>query len=480
MNDRLRDSLCEILATHGRAIASNPARCAELLWQVSADRPGVEALLKAVEAHIPARLGLLTDSPVSEPSTSALVRQLMEEQRLSEAAARWAVDTWSLALRQTPAAREDTPSPSHLTVNADHLFTTPARRFRIGRWLLAALLILAPLGAWWWHAQRAEIARLTARTNGITALALSHDGRHLLAGCGDQTLRLWDLSTLQEIERLEGHEGSPTGVVLAANGTMALSSGGIYQTKDRRIGPVDCVLRQWSIPGSGPGRKLVESPVPLYGVLLMPGGQQIVTFGGGHELKEGDFLRKDNKTVSRECHLWLHEIENGREVRRFVGHKEPVRSAAVTPNGQMLISAGAEGTLKFWDVATGKERRTLEPDGKQPILTMAVSNDGRRLLMSDGTGRLRILNLDSEKEEFDARVAHTGPIRAVAFSPDGRWALSGGEDYTVRIWDLETGTERRHFTGHSGAVTSLLCLPDGQRAISGSVDGTIRIWRLPR
>src|SRR5262249_8070739 len=76
---------------------------------------------------------------------------------------------------------------------------------------------------------------------------------------------------------------------------------------------------------------------------------------------------------------------------------------------------------------------------------------------------------------------HTGKVNAVnavAVIPDCGRAISGSSDKTLRLWDLETGTELRLFEGHTGSVNALAILPDGQWVLSGSSDGTLRLWNI--
>ena len=58
----------------------------------------------------------------------------------------------------------------------------------------------------------------------------------------------------------------------------------------------------------------------------------------------------------------------------------------------------------------------------------------------------------------------------MALSPDGRWAASGGLDMTVRIWDVERGTEKHRCK--DGVVQSLAFSPDNRRLLSGGGDGS--------
>lgn len=73
---------------------------------------------------------------------------------------------------------------------------------------------------------------------------------------------------------------------------------------------------------------------------------------------------------------------------------------------------------------------------------------------------------------------HEHPIvRCVAVLPDNRHVLTGSDDYSIRLWDLETGREVRRFD-HDGLVKQLALLPDGKHFLSASHDTTVRMWNI--
>jgi WD40 repeat protein len=324
------------------------------------------------------------------------------------------------------------------------------------------------------------VGRLSARTDGVTSLSASADGRRLLAGGIDKVVRLWDLDSERELRRFEGHEGWVVRVALSPDARWALSCSGYYERRESRLVVVDSTARLWDTETGAEVRRLGTYDVPLTTVAFSPDGRQALVAGGGHEVQGAEFLLRDGKTVPRECLLWLYDVESGRELRRFIGHKQPVTCAAFTPDRQRLVSAAADGTVRVWDAATGSTLRTVEVGGKGAVRALAVAPNGGRLAVGDTDSGLRLWDLETGEEEYALRPAHTGWVRAVAFSADGTQILSGGDDFLVRLWQADTGALRRHFTGHAGNVTCVAFLPDGQRAVSGSNDGTVRIWRLPR
>ena len=73
---------------------------------------------------------------------------------------------------------------------------------------------------------------------------------------------------------------------------------------------------------------------------------------------------------------------------------------------------------------------------------------------------------------------HSKTVESVVMSTDGRRAVSGSGDWTVRLWNLETGRLMRLFEGHSGLVYAVALAPDERRVASASEDRSVRIWNV--
>ena len=110
-----------------------------------------------------------------------------------------------------------------------------------------------------------------------------------------------------------------------------------------------------------------------------------------------------------------------------------------TPDGQTLISASGDRTIRLWDVTTGKEKSRF-PGHQAKIYSLALSPDGRTLASGGSDQIVRLWEIVSS-QEIQQFQGHQGEVRSVSFSPDGRKVASGSEDQTVLVWDV-TGSAR--------------------------------------
>jgi serine/threonine protein kinase len=167
--------------------------------------------------------------------------------------------------------------------------------------------------------------------------------------------------------------------------------------------------------------------------------------------------------------------------RKMLGHTDWVMSVRFSPDGERLVSAGRDGTLRIWSPSDGREIRLLRIGG-DGVRTVAFTPDGRHLVAGCRDGSVRVWTADGKKE-FWQWEAHTGPVESLAVTPDGRRILTGGQDQSMRLWALDSGRLTRRIGGqvmerHWDAVLSVAILPDGTRAVSGSRDLTMRLWDL--
>ncbi len=199
--------------------------------------------------------------------------------------------------------------------------------------------------------------------NAITSVEFSPDGK-LVASASyfGQAASVWDVSTAYLLRTTKLHTINISDIAFAPD-NVHLACG--CSEGDIRI--LDVTRDQEA-------RSLSENNAAL-GVAFGP---------------EGSFLA----TALKDRTVTIRELATGQVIRTLRGHTGLVRSVALRKDGDRAASSGDDGTVRVWDVATGKELHTLR---------------------------------------------HTAPVFSVAFSPDGKLIASASDDKTVKLWDADSG-----------------------------------------
>jgi len=174
--------------------------------------------------------------------------------------------------------------------------------------------------------------------------------------------------------------------------------------------------------------------------------------------------------------------------RQFVGHTNKIYAVAFSPDGNSLASSSQDGTVRIWDVASGKDLQTLaiNPDGTSTT-AVAYSPDGKWLAATDETGRLLLLDTGTWQPRLNLQ-AHQEGAWALAYSPDGRLIATGSDDHTARLWNAADGallhtlgtpdcaSQESCGQGHTDKVQAVAFSPDGKLLATGGDDDHIKVW----
>src|SRR4051812_7405687 len=119
-------------------------------------------------------------------------------------------------------------------------------------------------------------------------------------------------------------------------------------------------------------------------------------------------------------------------------HGDGVNVVVFSPDGSRLATASKDATVKVWDLGNGRELRTYR-GSKDEVKALAWSRDGRWLASSAGK-EIHVWSPEDGKLKT-AFKGHENLVSAVAFAPDAQTLASGSDDNSVRLWELEKGTE---------------------------------------
>jgi WD40 repeat protein len=163
-------------------------------------------------------------------------------------------------------------------------------------------------------------------------------------------------------------------------------------------------------------------------------------------------------------------------VRNLKGHTWSVAACAVTPDGRHVVSASWDGTLKVWELGSGRVMATLEGHTDR-LAACTVTPDGRHVVSASWDGTLKVWELGSGRA-VATLAGHTFVVRACAVTPDGRHVVSASADRTLKVWELGSGRAVATLAGHTSSVTACAVTPDGQHVVSASADRTLKVWEL--
>jgi WD40 repeat protein/serine/threonine protein kinase len=314
-------------------------------------------------------------------------------------------------------------APELLTLNATLSKTLPRKSLR-GKWLL-----------WTFKGHSA----------GITAVAITPNGRFAVSGSNDATLRMWDLITAKCTRIFKGHKKSITATVISPDGRFVVS------------GSEDTTLRLWDLTTAkclrtyeGHKKSVTVTTMTQYGRFIVSGSKDST-------------LRVWNPSTT-EC------------LQTLKGHKQSITAIAVTPDKRFIVSGSEDKTLRLWDPTSAKCLQTLRGH-KESVTTVEVTANGQFILSGSMDKTLRLWNISSGKCRRILR-GHNDGVTSVVMTPDDRFAISGSKDKTLRLWNLITGECIWVFEQHKQAITSIAMTPDGRFIISGSDDNTMRQWEL--
>lgn len=383
-----------------------------------------------------------------------------------------------------------------------------------------------------WNVETGRCLRVfTGFPASVTALALDTEGRVVVVACRDGTIGLWDTGTGRRVRVM--NSGPARMLSLSADARFLLSSDLLDGTvRFWDVGRGRCLR---TFPGFAGGENVVRlDPASRFGQwvrmsvagesarvpvlkLRLPDGyaaqlslsrprshteltrhakrvralvaEATAALADGAAPLARDLLGSVRSTpgYERSPEVMAAWRSLGRSARRtgvraawtsrtFAGHTGGVTSIDLARDAGIAVSAGEDGAIRLWDVASGECVRTLAERVLSPV-SVCLDAEGSRVLALSRDGTIRLWSVDDGEcvrtLPGSVNVSASPPIR---FCPDGGHAVAGGSDGVTRIRDLATGKPVSSLDGHDGDVTAVWL--GGGRVVTGSTDKSVRLWEL--
>ena len=274
-------------------------------------------------------------------------------------------------------------------------------------------------------------------THKISVAAFSPDGKRLVTGSEDKTLKIWDVATGRLLADLKGHIGEITSVSFNRNGDRILSTASLdssailWNARTGRMIRVITPSRYYVdfAKFSPDGNKFfVHQSRAIYD---SQNGEELESLPGYSSVYQAFFTNDSRKILLAESSaISLFDVETGESLKKFKG-TEPV---ALSADNSKLVTSSYEKKAFVWDLASGDSLFSLEGITEKPT-QLHISPSGKSIVVYGiSSGKFQLNELGSGKKLADLGPGLSSHI--VSFSPDGNRVYLGASYMDTKGWEI--------------------------------------------
>ena len=280
----------------------------------------------------------------------------------------------------------------------------------------------------------------------VVSVALSPNGKTIAIGSSDGRIYLRDLDTIENKITLSGHKWQVKSLAFSPDGETLVS------------GSIDQTVRLWDVNT----------------------GEQKKTLTGHTNWVRSIAFSPDGKTIassSRDGTIRFWNADIGTLKNIITGYAAGTEAIAFSSDGQTIIIGYGDGAIRFWDANTGQHIKTLN-EFRNAMSSGAVRNiaftpDGKTLAWGDDG--MRLWDVDTDEHRVILTISEWGS-HSLEFSPDGKtMAIAFDKDNLIKLWDMHT-KQKLTLTGHTAEIFPLAFSPDSKTLASTGDDDTVRLW----
>ena len=236
------------------------------------------------------------------------------------------------------------------------------------------------------------------------------------------------------------------------------------QSKGSNLYPISSTLKS---PKSRLFKTLTGHTAPINAIDITPDGQRIISASEDNTLKVWDFF-------------------SGLEILTLSGEMVLVQDVKFVSDGRYAVSAAGNienrnSNLIVWDLLQGVKERKLIGDTTE-VTSIAITPDESRVVsvsadLWNGINLIKVWDLPNGRE-LQTLVQDSEPFSTIAITPDGKNAVVGTFNGTLKVLDLQGGNIIHVWSAHDSAVNRVAVSPDGKFVVSASSDKTLKVWNL--
>lgn len=280
---------------------------------------------------------------------------------------------------------------------------------------------------------------LSGHTDAIRAAAVSTDGKLLATASSDQSVRLFDITSGNELRQLATQSGEMTSVAFSPDNAIVAA-------------------------GTAGGATLLRKAAD--------GAELLQVAGHEGAIRAVDFHPELPRLATAGAEGTLRVWSLPQPSQPLAGHTMPVSAADASADGKLIVTGSADKTVRLWNAADGQAIAALTGH-EQAITSVRVRSDGSEAVSGDATGTVRFWDVAAKQPGLSIRAADNA-VAAIDYDPAASRLLTGNADGTLRLWKLPL-TAASQIAEHADKVPVVAATRDGKRVFSGGADGKLQM-----
>ncbi|CAO3591016.1 unnamed protein product [Absidia cylindrospora] len=294
------------------------------------------------------------------------------------------------------------------------------------------------------HADRkSDYVKLIGHSGPVYGASFNHDNEYLISCSQDQSARLWNMRTFENVVVYKSHN---------------------YPVWDVDFGPFgfyfatashDKTARLWSCDHTYPLRIFAGHLSDVDVVKFHPNSKYLVT-------------GSSDKTAR----LW--DVQRGSCVRVFTGHKGAIKTVAISPNGRLMASAGEDTAINLWDLGSGRLLKTMT--GHQDhVYSLDFSTDSHTLVSGGADNTVRVWDVNKGTSLSSTTSTTPAAVSSSTSSSSSATVPTRPNQTNMKRMRLEDSSRKekvdkkvddtRHSIGHLENTSDLAAFPTKQTPI---------------